>query len=250
MAVKEKNEVSRKTGEGEKNKNLHGGHRERKREQFFYKEFDDVPEHEVLEVLLYFSNKRRDTNEIAHKLIDRFKSLNGVINAGYDELVTVDDVGDATAYMICFFRRLAMLYLKNERKGSVIELNNTETLSEYCRILFKDARCEQLRIIFLNDDLVLIDDKLLGNGTPGRINVSFRVIAEEIMKQKCSRVVISHNHPIGTCIPSNADINYTYNLWQALKPLEIELIDHIIIGSDGEWSMRSHSSLPEVWAFK
>lgn len=235
----------------EKEENVHKEHRSRLRAKLADTELDKIPEHEVLEALLFYAIPYKDTNKTAHELINKFGSLKNVLNASYDDLMSadIDKIKESASYMICFFRKVAMLYLKKERIGGVFELNNTEALNEYCRVLFLDAHCEQLRVVFLSDDLELKKDKLLGIGTPGKLNISFRTIIEDVLKEKCSRIVITHNHPVGTCIPSNADVNYTCNLWKALKPMDIELVDHVVVGSDGEWSMRSHSSLPEIWGY-
>lgn len=233
--------------------NPHKNHRERKINTFLEQEIDSFPEHEILEVLLFYIIPQKDTNEMAHELINHFNnSLYNVLNADWEDLekAGIKGLKEASAKKIELFRKLSRLFLKLERQNITVNvLDNNDSLNEYCKVLFINSHNEELRIIFLDDDFNLLYEKLIGSGTPGRIDVSLRTIIEMVLEASCTNVVLTHNHPVGTCMPSNTDVNFTRNIWQTLKPMDIKLVDHVIVGSDGVWSMRAKSTMPEIWNF-
>ena len=94
--------ASEKGGEkmAEKSKNPHERHRERIRETFRKTGIENMPEHSVLELLLFYSVPRKDTNELAHRLIDTFGSLSRVLDAPYERLMEVDGIGDSSALLL------------------------------------------------------------------------------------------------------------------------------------------------------
>lgn len=226
-------------------KHLHYGHRQRKKEQFLKSGLDDFPDHEKLEFLLFYAIPNGDTNELAHRLIHHFGSFTEVIGAEYDELRAVKGVGDHTAGMICLFR-MAARYFIMEKKGNIITLNNSTALNNYCSALFLDARNEQIHCIFLDSDLNLIGSEKICEGDFGKVQLSLRILLQQVLKSGSDRVVITHNHPNGGCIPSKPDIDITEDLYYFLKKLNIELVDHVIIGTNGVWSMREQDN-PKIW---
>ena len=79
---------------------LHAGHRARVRQRFLTSGLDAFQDHEVLEFLLFYAVPRRDVNEMAHMLIDRFGSLSGVLDASEEELCTIPGVGPHIAHFL------------------------------------------------------------------------------------------------------------------------------------------------------
>jgi DNA repair protein RadC len=228
------------------NKNLHQGHRQRKKEQFLTSGIDDFPDHEKLEFFLYYAIPLGDTNELAHRMIDRFGSFVNVIGASFEDLLEVKGVKEHTASMICLFKMLTKYYIM-EKKGSAIGLNNTATLNNYCAAMFLDATHEEARCVFLDNELNLIGSEKICEGDFGKVELPLRGLLQYIFKARASRVVISHNHPYGSCIPSKADVDTTRELYAFLRTVDVELIDHVIAGKDGVWSMREHETFPDIW---
>jgi DNA repair protein RadC len=227
-------------------KSIHDGHRSRKKAQLLAQGTEGWSDHEILEVLLFFGIPYGDTNALAHQLIDRFGCLRAVIDAGYEELMSVSGVGAHSASMIVIFRMFAKAYL-NLRLKSDVDLHNTESVYVFCRALFLGTRTEEVRCIFLDDELHFKSEKKICDGTPGSVDLPFRSIAESTFAAKSSRVILSHNHPNGIRLPSYADVNVTRELYHALRHIQIELVDHIIVGKDGEWSMRAAGNPPDIW---
>ena len=227
----------------QKKDHLHHGHRKRKKAQFLKSGIEHLPEHEPLEFLLYYAIPRGDTNYIAHRLIDKFGSLVGVINAGFEDLMKVEGVGDNAASLICFMRMFSKLYIERQAQKELESLFNSKLLKEFCTALFIGALEEEFHCLYLTDDLKLISHEKICNGRLGEVNIPVRKITRSILERNCSRLVITHNHPAGSCIPSRADVDSTKNIHDIYKKMEVDLVDHIIVGRDGVTSMRENGFL-------
>ena len=78
----------------------HSGHRKRMRERFLRDGIDSLQDHEVLELLLFYAIPRQDTNELAHRLLTKFRTLSGVFDAPIEELKRVEGIGGTTAVFL------------------------------------------------------------------------------------------------------------------------------------------------------
>ena len=197
--------------------NVHKGHRERVRKKFIKTGFTGFADHEKLELLLFYSRPRIDTNAIAHNLIDKFKTIGGVFDADFDMLKEVDGVDEATAVLLKMIPALSKEYVKNQFLGENVE---------------------NVRIACVDDKLRLVDCAVISEGTPGTVAVNIRKIVEFTYKNKCESIIIAHNHPNGDLIPSDEDIKATSDLFRTLKPVGIMLLDHIIVAGGQAISLK------------
>lgn len=211
--------------------NIHDGHRERMKEKFIEGGLDQFASHEVLELLLFNSIPRQNTNPIAHDLIDTFASLEGVMSADIDELCNVRGVGIRSALLIKLVgeidRRVAIE--RSQIKGG---FKNIGEVQNYFMALFKGIEHERLYMIMLDNSMRLIKHVLITEGTPNSAEVSFRTIIEHIALNKAVAVFIGHNHPHGLPVPSGEDYAITQKLKVYLAQIEVNLIDHIIVGDN------------------
>ena len=231
---------------GENTKNLHEKHRQYLIREFLEKGIDHMKPHVALEVLLFYVIPRADTHKTARNLLEKFGSVHNVFNVSYDALKTVDGIGDKSAELIYLCGMLAKRYYKDKHKDGK-SLNSSEKLIEYCRDLFLGMPDEETRCIFLDDDLKLIRQRLVSKGTPGKVYLPVREMIEIILAGKCNKVVLTHNHPVGSCIPSRTDVDTTKEILELVKRLDVDIVDHVIVGKDGEWSMRERGTLPDIW---
>jgi len=222
----------------EKPEHLHHGHRQRKKEQFLKSGLVNLPEHEPLEFLLYYAIPRGDTNYIAHSLIKKFGSLAGVMNASCDELMTVPGIGSNAASLINFTKMFSQLYLQKQAQAQMEKGFNSTRLKEFCTALFIGTDEEEFHCLYLTDNLKLIDCEKICSGELGKVEIPVRKITRSILDKNCSRLIITHNHPAGSCLPSRSDIDSTVNMIDIYSKMEIELIDHVIVGRDGITSMK------------
>lgn len=210
---------------------------------------DGLNDHQVLEVLLFYGVPNGDTNPTAHRLIERFGSLRGVLEADYSELVRITGIGENSASLIKFSQLLARRYLRAAcfKDSETLRFTDTDNLCRYYEGVFLGVPDEQIWAMALDCELGLIKEELIMKGTIGKVEFSPRLIADFAVRNRCSRVVLAHNHPNGASMPSNADVSVTALLVRVLSGLDIELADHIIVGMHGGISMRNSERAKIIW---
>ncbi len=210
----------------------HHGHRERMRQRIRISGADSLAAHEIIEYLLFHTQPRSNTNEVAHALIEAFGSLPGVLEASFDELKRVDGVGNVTASFLSFLPQLFCRYSRD--KAEVRDTYHTVSkLSRYCKALFVGATVEQVYLLLFDNSMHLLDSTLLSHGTVNSAPVITRRIAEKALEKHASCVVIAHNHPNGLAYPSHEDMAMTSTIEQALGLFQISLLEHMLVaGSD------------------
>ena len=214
-------------------KDVHDGHRERVKQEFLENGFNEkTPPHKIMEMLLFFSIPRKDTNEIAHDLIRRFGSIAGVLDAPVNELTKVNGISLHSASLIKLMIPIIRCYIteKNEKKMSY---SNLDEVCEYLLRQYIGYNKEVFSVVSFSSSGRMLGFDVLSKGNVSEVNISVREIVETVLKQNAVCAIIAHNHPDGVAVPSNEDIAVTKKIQSALSHINIRLLDHIIIsGSD------------------
>ena len=216
--------------------NIHEGHRKRMKERFMKSGLDDFAPHNVLELLLFYSIPRGDTNPIAHRLIDAFGSLSGVFDATPEELMKVSGVGESTAILISMIPQMARKYLE-DKADAVNVVGGCGDIGAYFLPKFVGRTNEALMMVSIDNKNKVISCSVVAEGTVDSAKVSRRKVMEEAMKVKATRVILAHNHPRGVAVPSAEDVAMTREIGRLFAQVGIELVDHIIIADDDYVSM-------------
>ncbi len=227
-------------------KNLHSGHRQRMLKRYLEHGIDCFEEHEILEIFLFTAYSRRNTNDISHQLIDKFGSLEGVLNADYEELVKEKNVGATAAALISFMKDFSRRYNKESLAG--IKLATSESMRSYCYGLLSGSTAESAHAVFLDMTMNLIGEMQISSGGADSVNFDLRTIVTRAIKTQCSNIVLTHSHPGGVLLPSSADIAATRRVAVSLRNIGINLIDHIIVNEEDSYSMRAARMLPDIWS--
>lgn len=214
-----------------KDENLHKGHRARMKKQFLETGISGMEEHQILELLLFYAIPRHDTNEYAHNLINRFGDLHSVFSARYEDLLTVEGIGENAATLLKLIPELSVKLNAEKRLGTV--LDTAESLVDFFKTQFFGVPDEQIKLACFDDRLKLLDIVLISKGDIGSVRLDARKVFQELLRTNCSQIIISHNHPIGSAKPSPADMLTTKTVQDMLKPLDVTLLDHIVVGTDG-----------------
>ncbi len=221
---------------------LHDGHRARKREQFNKHGLDAFADHEALELLLFYAIPRRDTNALAHRLLDRFGSLDGVFSASLEELCRVEGLGDSAATLI----RLLFPLCRRVRTAAgamPVILDTTERAGEYFLELFFGEKQEKLYEACLDAKGKLLSLYCLSEGNVDRISVNMRKVVENALASNASAVLLAHNHPSGIALPSEEDQHSTLQVRSALRAVGVGLADHIVVADEDFVSLRESGTL-------
>lgn len=227
-----------------KKDNPHKGHRERKRQQFLRYGADPFSDHELLEVLLFYAYGQRDTNPIAHALIDRFGSLAAVLSAPVEELEKVPEVGRSTAVLIALVPALYRKALISAASERAVILDTTQRCGDYFRALFAAQAREVFYQACLDGKGKLLNLYRISEGDVSSVTLNIRTIAENAIRANAVQVVLAHNHPSGIALPSEDDINTTEQAKKALGTVGVRLADHIIV-ADGDFVSMADSGYLE-----
>lgn len=213
------------------------GHRKRLREKYIKGGYDSFLDYEKLELLLTYSIVRKDVKPVAKELLKRFKTLEGVMKAPFDELIKVEGLGDGSVV----FLKLISETSKDIFKGSysqrdVTTISGTRDLLAFLRNDIGFSPIEEFKVIFLDTANNLLCEETLFKGTIDRSGVYPRNIVEKVIKHGAKSVIFAHNHPSGNLNPSKADIDFTDKMTKVLNAIEIRVLDHMIITRDSYFS--------------
>lgn len=207
---------------------MHEGHRRRLKERFLKEGLDSFEKHQVLELLLFFSIPRKDTNEIAHELLNKYGSLSGVFEADPKDLANTPGIGESSALLLALIPDLSRRYF-NDKWRDKPELNSSTKAGQYAVTLFSGRPYEVFYIICLDAQNRVNYAQVVHEGTINEAPVYPRLIVEAALRHKANSVILAHNHPGGSLNPSRADIEATNRIKTALEAISISVVDHIIV---------------------
>ncbi len=225
----------------------HDGHRERLRSAFLEHGLQSMNDIQALELLLFYALPRRDTNETAHLLLERFGSLDAVFNASPEELREVKGVGDTAAALITMVPQLAKK-ARMSKLRDVKQIRNSDEAGEYLLPFFMNEQEEVVYLLCLDAKRAVICCSEMARGVINSVDTSVRRIVEKALKVRACSVIIAHNHPDGLAIPSREDDIFTRCLYNALETVGIRLEDHIIVANE-DYVSASESGLMFLYKF-
>lgn len=214
------------------------GHRQRMRDNYLNNGIDAMQDYQVLELFLSFVILRKDVKQVAYDLMNNFGSIDAVFKAPVDRLMQIKGVGERTAVAISLVNDINARVKQKDNQG-ITQLVNSQLARQYVQNEIGKCRQERVIAIMLNNDMLILGCHTIANGSVNSATIDPRKVLEYVLKTDASSVIIAHNHPDGEAVPSAADINFTLELLALLRKININLIDHIIVGEDGAMSMNS-----------
>ena len=210
--------------------NIHADHRKRLRASFLQSGIKNMQPHVILELLLFFSIPRIDTNPVAHRLLNHFGNLNSVFNAPYESLLQVDGIGEQSAIHIKLIGEIIKYY--STAPNDLKDLDTPQKIGDYLLNYYKTRTRESLLLFPLDNQRIPITMVELVEGETNSVAVPKRKISEVLHRFDASYFILAHNHPHASSSPSSADIALTLRLDSIFKDLEIPLLEHIVVGQD------------------
>jgi len=215
---------------------IHKGHRERVKDEFRNNRLAGTEDYRALEMLLFYAIPNGDVNPLAHRLINHFGSLAGVLEASEEELVKVDGIGSHTALLLQLSLEIGKRY--QLAKGSMREILSTvEDYFEVLRGHFYGARNEMVYMICMDAKDKLLSVNKIAEGTFHAAEIITRKVVETVIAVNAVKAVLAHNHVSELALPSAEDKMTTYYVRDVLAPLGVYLLDHLIIVHDDCVSM-------------
>ncbi len=214
-------------------KNIHLGHRKRVKANVIKNGFSQLEEHKLLELMLFYSIPREDTNELAHKLINHFGSFEEVFKASLEQLKRVDGVGDNTAVMIAAmgetYKRISKAKPLKKRV-----YKTTDDLKELAASLLQGEKNEKVVLICFDAKRTLKRYTVISEGDEVSSEINMKEVIKNLVDSDSSVAVLAHNHPTSSAEPSAYDIDSTRMVCVTLRKIGYALADHIIVGENNE----------------
>lgn len=210
------------------------GHRQRLRDKFFNRGLEALNDDEVLELLLTLGTPRRDCKETARAALKSFGSLPAVLEAAPDQLRQVKGLGPNNSFAINFIQAVARRYLQ-ERSRHRTFLRSSGAVADYLVHAMCDLKKEVCQVVLLDAAHAVLEVRTLSEGTLNSNTVYPRELIKLALDCHAAALVIAHNHPSGNLTPSADDLNLTRHLYRACRLVNINLLDHLIIGADANF---------------
>lgn len=206
----------------------HGGHRKRLKNQYNVGGCEGMSDFTLLELMLFFAIPQGDTNPLAHKLIEKFGSFDRVFDAKFDELMSVDGIGEHAATYLTLYQSAMKRYIE---KKTVTEFKTTDTdlIESFVRSKYINTPQERAMLLHFNADGNFVNYTWLGDGSFDRVSFDNRAIAASIVENRSKMVITVHNHPSGIATPSESDKAALKELSGFLRMMNVILADNVII---------------------
>ncbi len=222
------------------------GHRQRLRDKFLERGLDAFKDDEVLELLLTLGTPRRDCKELARTVLERFGSLAAALEASPAELQQIKGLGPKNGFALHFIQAVARRYLK-QRLEKKHYLRSSREVGDYLIHAMRDLKREVFMVLFLDASYGIIDTEVVAEGTLASNTIYPREIIKLALANHAAAVVVAHNHPSGSLTPSEADRRLTRNLYLACTFVNIQVLDHLIVGAaEKPYSFADHGLMDEI----
>jgi len=210
-----------------KDPKLHEGHFQRVRLQILHTDVHEIPDGLALEMLLQCPLRRADTNEIARRILKKYGSFNQFCRmVTYEELLTIDGIGESVALkLLCFCKLVKFSVIRQDRiLGS--DVVSLESIFRFLKLVYRNVMNEEVVLFVMNKYNQILHYQILARGTPERVTIDISEISELARIYHGEKILISHNHPVGTFYPSVADVDTTERIMALCKKKHIEFVDH------------------------
>ena len=214
----------------------HAGHRQRMKERYLVSGLEGFSSHEVLEMLLYYAIPQKDTNALGHRLENTFGNLSNVLEADYADLLQVEGITPHMATLLCLCGDIARRY-NAELTGRVTHLYDTARLAAHVLPWFYGRREESVLLVSMDNKRKHLNTTRIFTGSVNSTQFNIRPVIQQALRDNATQIALAHNHPNGYAFPSVADIETTRRFAEALLPLEICLVDHLVVAETEVLSM-------------
>ncbi len=227
-------------------KTLHNGHRARMRERYYSSEFLEFNNHEILEFLLFFGIPRRDTNEIAHKLINRFGSFSSVLEATIDELMECG-LSQSAAVWVQTVYGLTNKYIYDKNRDDK-SIDCVEELENRLMDLLSGETEEKVVLVMYNAKGMELFMGIISEEENNWTDKLYSKLGELSVRYHATTMIIAHNNPNGVAAPTENDIDNTMKIFNSLAKLGARLNDHYIIAGNELYSMVEDKNLRVIFS--
>jgi DNA repair protein RadC len=220
------------------------GHRQRLRDRFLERGLEGFSDAEIIELLLSFGTPRSDCKGPARAVLKQFGSLAAVLEEPLAGLQKIKGIGPKNGFAVHFIQAVARRYLKDRLQGKRY-LHSSTDVRDYLLHALRGMKKEVLTVIYLDSSHAILGTETVAEGTINVNTVYPRELVKKALQQNAAAMIIAHNHPSGSLEPSAQDMQLTRTLSLLGSMMQIQLLDHIIIG-DGSFSFADNGLMTEI----
>lgn len=208
-------------------KHNHQGHRQRMKTKVLKNGASGMSELDLLEMLLYYVVPRTDTKDMAKELLNRFGTIERIIDADKGEVSKTAGLKDGAEVLFTLIRELFFRYGGTKSQASVLE---PEKMKKYLVDIYKDISVETVYALYFSQNGEMVGKQPIFRGGVSSARFSLRAVTEGAIRSGGNSVVLAHNHPSDVLVPSSDDILSTKRIAAHLAANDIELVEHYIVG--------------------
>jgi len=208
---------------------------ERPRERFKKYGVGSLSNEELLSILIRTGTPNRSVKDVSLNLLQEI-DIQDLVTTNYKTLKKIKGIGEVKAITILSAIELGKRALK--RKETVGHISRGDDVYYLVKEELENELQENFMVIYLDTKYNILFKKVLFVGTVNKSKVTARDVFREAVKNNATYMILAHNHPAGTIKPSIEDINLTKELIKLGKMMDIEVIDHVIIGNNRYYSLR------------
>ncbi len=223
-------------------KNIHNGHRQRLMETAIEAGLIGMSKIQVVELMLFFIIPRRDVNPIAHRLLNKFGTITNIFEASVVELMQVKGITKTSANKIRVLNEIGIMknYESLQRRQL---LSNYDDMADYVEELLRTLDVEHFLMIALDKSFRVVDKRFIKADSIASVELQPLKLATFLTSAKPAHIILAHNHPGGSCVPSKRDMMSNSGFEELLTKLNVRFIDHLIVGNDGVYSCYKNFNL-------
>lgn len=217
--------------------NIHKDHRKKVKDRFFECGFTGMPDHNVLEAILFLGIPQKDTNPIAHELIDTFGSFSGVLEAKKSDLLKIKGMTESAAFAIMSFLPVNRRYIESLQKKKPVFETNDEIIEFLRPLFFEKSTIERVFVLCFDSKNRMIACRNICDGDISSALFDVRELTRVVLEVNAQKIIVAHSHPHGVALPSREDISTTKLIYEMMKFIKVHLDDHLIVTDTGYMSM-------------
>ena len=205
------------------------------------KDLSTFSDFEILQLLISYTGGEKSAN-LAERLLDTFGSLKNVLEARPEQIRMVKGIGNRTASLIGMMVPMVRTWTRLCQQVPE-KIGNSREAENFCLSLLGGERLENFYVIALNAKCNVLGRRKISSGSLSEVSAYPRLVMETALNYNAHSVLLTHNHPGGTCAPSPEDISSTLQLQRLLNGVGILVLDHIIVAGDRTYSMIQHGDI-------
>jgi DNA repair protein RadC len=210
---------------------------EQPREKLMQDGAEQLSNPELLAILLRVGVKGQDVVSLANQLLVQFGGASGLYRATWQDLAKVHGMGEAKAVAIKAALELGRRVLQSEEKDR-LQVRSPADVAALLQIEMGLLEQEHLRVVLLNTKNHVLGVRDVYKGSVNSSQIRTSEVFRDAIRENCPAIIVAHNHPSGDPAPSPEDVRVTRDLVEAGRLLDIQVLDHLVIGRNRYVSLK------------